>query len=126
MIRLPWVHGPLADWRGPRFVGATRFTYRHRRHLPLVFWNGLRLRAAWGENEGAIGLSIMADWRTRTTYTLSAWRSEDDLRRWVRGAAHARLMRAFAARLESMATHGWIEDDFDLRAAWAEGRRHLQ
>ena len=74
--------GGAAGHRGPFFVSATRFTYRHTWHMPLVFWHGPRLRRAWPTIDGAVGLSIMADLRERTTYTLSLWRSVEDLRRW--------------------------------------------
>jgi hypothetical protein len=125
MMRLGWQPGPLADWVGPVYVSVTRFTYRRRRHLPLVYWHGLRLRSAWSGNDGAVGLSLTADWATRSTFTISAWRDKDDLMRWVRGDAHARLMRAFAPRLESIAVDGWMTDVFDLRAAWVEGLKRV-
>lgn len=121
MMRLRWKSGPLNGWEGPFFVSATRFTYRHPWHLPLVFWHGLKLRRCWARVDGAIGLSIMADVRTRTTYTLSVWRGGDDLRRWVRSPDHARLMHGYRPRMKSSAAYSWQTTTLELRQLWREG-----
>lgn len=88
--------------------------------MPLVSWHGLRLRRGWPKIDGAIGVSIMSDIASKTTYTVTAWRSADDLRTWVRSPSHAKLMRADRRRLESSAADGWIVDTFDLKSAWRE------
>ena len=62
----------------------------------------------------------------RTTYTLTAWRSAEDMGRWLRTPYHARLMRDFAGRLESSAAVGWLTDAFEPRAAWVEGMKRLK
>ena len=120
MRRIGWKAGPLADWPGPFYVSTTRFTYRAARTIPAVLWNGWQLRRAWEHNEGAVGLSMMAGFKERTTYTISVWRSKDDLERWLRSPAHLRLMRAFRSKLKSHAADAWTTDRFDLRAAWTE------
>jgi hypothetical protein len=119
------VKGPSADWPGPFHISVTRFTYRRVTTMPFVFWNGMQLRRGWGEVDGAVSLSLAAGLMERTTYTVSAWRREDDLRRWVRTPGHMRLMRDYRARLESSAADGWNADIVDLRAAWKEAFRRL-
>lgn len=119
-MRLSWKRGSAAGYQGPFFVSATRFTYRHQWHMPLVFWHGLRLRGRWPHVEGAVGISIMADFLGRTTYTVSLWRRADDMRRWLGSPAHAPLMRGYRPRLESSAADGWEVDSFDLEAAWRQ------
>ncbi|HEY7843497.1 MAG TPA: hypothetical protein VID30_07460 [Bradyrhizobium sp.] len=125
MMRLKWKLGMQSDWPGPYFVSATRFTYRSLRTMPLVYWHGLKLRRSWPAVDGAVGLSIMSDLATRTTYTVSVWRSEAVLLAWVRSSAHARLMRAFRARLRSSAADSWQTDHFELRQAWREAMRRV-
>src|SRR5215469_604762 len=125
MMRLPWRAGASTGWEGPVYLSATRFTYQHVRHMPLVFWHGLRLRRAWPRIEGAIGVSIMAEFATRTTYTLSVWRSPEDLHRWVRCPDHARLMSGYQPLLASSAAHGWPAGTFDLRTAWCEALKRV-
>lgn len=122
MMQLKWMPGSLANWDGPFYISTTRFTYRHLRHMPWVAWHGLRLRSGWAEVEGAVGLSISTDFFARTTYTVSVWRTQEDLRRWVRSPVHAALMRGYRPYLLNSAADGWLADSFDLRHAWKEAR----
>lgn len=87
--------GPGDSWAGPYFVSTTRFTF---------------------EAYGA---------RARTTYTISVWRDEADLNRWVRSVDHAPLMRAFRPRQISSAIVSWETDKFELRSAWREALKKL-
>jgi hypothetical protein len=91
-----------------------------------VSWHGLRLRRGWPEIEGAVGLSLMSDIATRTTYTLSVWESASDLHRWVRSSSHLYLMRGYRPWLESSAADSWIAERFDLRSAWQEAMKRLK
>jgi hypothetical protein len=125
MMRLPWRAGASTGWKGPVYVIATRFTYQQVRHMPLVYWHGLRLRHGWPRIEGAIGLSIMTDLATRSTYTLSVWRSPEDMHRWVRCSDHARLMRGYRPLLASSAADGWLAETFNLRTAWCEALKRV-
>jgi len=125
MIRLRWRAGASAGWKGPVYVSATRFTYQNVRHMPLVFWHGLRLRRGWPHVEGALGLSVMADLAARTTYTLSVWRSPEDLHRWVRCPDHGHLMRGYRPLLASPASDGWLAGTFDLHTAWGEALKRV-
>jgi hypothetical protein len=125
MMRLKWQPGPHSASTGPYFVSATRFTYQRLWSMPLVFWHGLKLRRSWPNVEGAVGLSIMSDLKTRTTYTVSVWRDESDLLRWVRSADHAPLMRKFRPRLQSSAANTWQTGTFELCAAWREALKKV-
>lgn len=120
MQSLSWKSGGAADWSGPYHLTATRFTYRHLIDLGPVTAAGLRLRAQWGEVEGAVGLILAGDMATRTTYTLSVWRAADDLTRWMRGAAHAGLMRDFRSKLASSAAESWSAAELDVAQAWTQ------
>ncbi len=124
MLRLPWKRGPV-DAAGRLYVIATRFVYRNRRDLPMVFVHGLLMRARWDGIEGAAGVFLGADARARATYTVSAWRAESDLRAWLRSPAHARVARAYGARMESSLHLGWEMEAFEERLAWREGMERL-
>lgn len=125
MLRLPWKRGG-SDPSGRIYVSATRFTYRHLADLPLVFARGLWMRAGWGSVDGAVGVFLGADARARTTYTVSAWRSEASLRRWLRSPAHAHVARAYGPRMESYLAVAWETDAFDEGSAWREGVARLR
>jgi len=118
MAKLPWKQGALRDAPAPLVVSATRFTYKDWWSMPGVYWNGLRLRRAWPLFPGSIGVSISADWRRRTTYTVSLWRSEEDLRRFISHPEHLKLMRAYRPHMESSSFATWSVDAFDLTQAW--------
>src|SRR5262249_49245858 len=125
MAKLPWKQGALRGAPAPLVVSATRFTYQSLWHMPGVYWNGLRLRRAWPLFPGSIGVSIAADWRRRSTYTISLWRSEEDLRKFVSHPAHLALMRAWRPRMESSSFTTWTVESFDLGEAWRKARQVL-
>jgi hypothetical protein len=125
MMKLAWKPGALGEVPGPLLISATRFTYRSLWVMPAVFREGLLLRRHWTDFEGGLGVSLSGDLLKRTTYTVSAWRSEEDLRNFVRSAAHMRLMRRYRAQMESSAFTTWTTDRFSLREAWREAARRL-
>jgi Antibiotic biosynthesis monooxygenase len=128
--QLKWKPGPLDgslnSTVSPVFVSATRFTYKRWRHLMLVFWHGYQLRRGWSSLDGAVGVSIGADLSTRSTYTISVWRSEEHLLAWLRSPAHLRLMRQFRSRLDSSDAISWHADPFDLRESWTKALQTLK
>ena len=99
-------------------VSATRFTYRSIWTMPGVFWNGLALRRAWPSFEGSVGVSISGDLWKRSTYTISAWRSEADLKKFINHPAHLAVMRDYRRRMESSSTATWTTERFSLSDAW--------
>jgi hypothetical protein len=103
---------------GPFFVSATRFTYKRFVHMPGVFLNGLSLRARWSGFAGSYGVSIRADLARRSTYTVSVWRSAEDLHAFVMDPGHVSLMTRYGRRLESSAKASWSTDRFSLSEMW--------
>lgn len=125
MTRLPWKAGALQMHSGPYYISATRFTYDNLRSLAAVLWHGWRLRCAWPQVDGAVGLSVMADLRTRSTYTVSVWTSHAELQSWVRTDHHARLMKAYRPRLVDSAYEGWQATTLDLQECWRHALRRI-
>ena len=124
MIRNRWKPGPAAA-SGPVVVSATRFLYRRWRSMPRVWLNGWRLRRAWGGRQGSIGLFTAVERGRAVTYSLSAWASEEDLRRFLRAPEHVELMREFRGRLAESTSVVWEMDYFTPEAAWREGLARL-
>jgi hypothetical protein len=120
-----WRRGSLKPIASAMLVVATRFTYKKLWHLPGVFLNGSKLVRNWPQVEGAMGVSVAADVLKRSTYTISVWRNELDLRRWLGSPHHADLMRRYRSRLESSDMAKWQVDSFDLLAAWQESQQRL-
>jgi hypothetical protein len=106
-------------------VSATRFTYKSLWQMPAVYWHGLRMRRAWPRFRGSIGVSLSADMGRRSTYTVSLWRSEEDLKKFISHPEHLALMRAYRPHTESISAATWTVEAFDLGEAWREARRRL-
>jgi hypothetical protein len=126
MIRLPWKSGPAAAaLDGSVVVSATSFVYSRLRYLPLVGFHAMRLRYRWGSRAGSVGLLVGSKPLRRTTYSISVWRSEDDLKAFLHAPDHVPLVRGFKGRLDASTSAVWRTDSFDVKAAWQEAARRL-
>jgi hypothetical protein len=124
-VRMPWRPGPCAGMTGTLCVSATKFAYRHFGPLPANAWHALRFWYRWRDVPGAVGLSMGADWLDKCTYSVSAWRSAEDLRRWLGSAGHARVSREFRPHLRYSIVESWTADPFRLGEAWREAARRF-
>jgi len=123
MTRAPWKAGPEpAD--GAVFVSVTDFRVRRYRDLPRVWLAGLRLRRAWPEMPGAVGLWLWAEPGRRRGGSVSVWRSAEDLHAFIRWQPHIEVMRRFRStgQIES---DSWQAPRFDQREVWARARAAL-
>jgi hypothetical protein len=123
-IRLPWKRGPAAP-DGTVFVSATRFEYSRLRDMPVVAVFAQWLRWAWDARPGAVGLFVAAEPHRRVTYSLSVWKSEEDLRRFLRSPEHVKVVRAYKRRLDETRSVSWQTDHFDPDRLWREGLERL-
>jgi hypothetical protein len=126
IVRNRWRPGAAAGaGGGPVLVSATVFVYGRYRDFARVAAHGARLRRAWPRRAGSIGLLTGADPVRRTTYTVTAWTSEQALRDFLRAPEHARLMRAFRPKLVDSGSVTWQTDDFDPDEAWRTAQERL-
>jgi hypothetical protein len=124
--RFPWKPGPAAAaLDGPVVVSATRFVYSRLVYIPIVSLHAMRLRHGWGRRPGAVGLLVGGKPLQRTTYSISVWRSEEDLKAFLRAPDHAPLIRRFRDRLDESTSVVWRTDSFDVGDAWDEATRRL-
>ena len=106
-------------------VSATRFVYSRLSDMPIVGLHAMRLRQRWGTRAGSVGLLVGSEPLRRTTYSISVWRSEDDLKAFMRAHDHVPLVRKFKPRLEASTSATWRTESFDVGEAWAEAARRL-
>jgi hypothetical protein len=125
VIRGRWKAGCIATPEFPIYISATRFTFARVWHMPFIFWHALRLRKVWTTFCGGVGVSMCADFFARTTYTVSVWQREDNLRAFVVAPIHLRMMRRYRRRVTSSSTITWKADEFNLRDAWREAELRL-
>lgn len=125
-VWLPWRPGPAADGEGVVVVNLTDFQAHRLRDLPGIYWSGLRLREGWYAMPGAVGLWLWSRPRERGRGgSVSVWRSEADLRRFVALPAHAAVMRRYRT-LGRLRSATWQMDRFTVFAARAEARQRIR
>jgi heme-degrading monooxygenase HmoA len=123
IITAPLKHGAARDWDGPITVSVTDFRTFRLRDLPRVWRTGLRLRRAWPHIPGAVGLYLWADIPHKRSGSVSIWKTEDDLRAFVRWAPHVEIMRRNRDS-GHLLSETWSADQFDP-AIWRTARRRL-
>ena len=119
-----WTSGSCRAAGGPVLVSVTDFHVARVRDLPAVWAEGLRLRRAWPAMPGAVGMWLWAKPLRRRSGSISVWRSEDDLRRFVRWPRHVAIMRRYRECGE-LASSTWLAETFDAAQIWSEARRRL-
>jgi hypothetical protein len=109
--------GPQARGDGPAIVSLTEFTARRARDLPLIARDGLALARGWWALDGAIGVVLYLDGRSGGS--LSLWRDEEALRRFVALPRHVAIMRRYRERVTVRAATWTAHDAVDLDATLA-------
>jgi hypothetical protein len=117
IIRVPWKPGPDAETSGRALVSVTELTLDHARDLPLAYWDGLRLRQGWPRMPGAVGLWAWTRPWQRRLGSISIWRSEADLRRFIAIPVHVAIMTAYRPRGVVRGAR-WTVPRFDPAQVW--------
>ena len=124
LVRGLWKAGPAADGTGPVVVSFTDFRVGGFRDMPAIAIEALRIRRTWGRREGSLGLTLWVQPLRRRLGSLSAWRAEEDLSRWLGSSDHRRVVRKFATRMHNVSSATWTAERFVLSEAWVEaGKR---
>ena len=118
-----WTRGPHAA-DGPLFVSATDFYVPRTADLLRVYLEGLRLRRAWPSLSGAVGMWTWTMPLRKRAGSVSVWRDESDLQRFIRWAPHVRVMRGYRDRGE-ISSLSWLEPSFAPRSVWANAVARL-
>jgi hypothetical protein len=126
MVRLPLKPGAVAFGDDAVIVSATCLRWRGLGDLVALVWPALRMRAGWPSVDGAVGLAIAVELSQRATWSLSVWRSEEALRRFLASPAHVAAMTEHRRRLSTSASATWHSERFVLGDAWQEARRRLR
>lgn len=114
-LRIPWKPGP---GRGPAAVVAMTCTdFDRYRDMPGAALAALRLRRAFPSTQGAIGLSLALQPLARRSWSISAWESEEHLRRFLSSPAHLAIVRQYRSNVRVSSTVSTVER-FQLKQAW--------
>jgi hypothetical protein len=118
-----WAEGPTGA-AGSVLVSVTDFEVTDVRDRLGAWAQGFRLRRAWPSMAGAIGLWLWVKPLRKRSGSVSIWRSEDDLRRFVGWSRHVAIMNRYRGAGELTSTMWWAER-FDARQIWAAAERRL-
>lgn len=119
-----WKPGSEPEWAGSAFISVTDFRIARWRDLPSAWLEGVRLRRTWPGREGAVGLWLWALPWARCSGSVSVWRSEDDLRRFVGSARHRQTMQRFRPAGE-VTSAGWTVTRFEPDRTWSQAASWL-
>jgi heme-degrading monooxygenase HmoA len=124
MIRGRTRHGPVPLTDESVVVSLTEFTARRFRDLPGIARAGIGLSRAWWAMPGAIGVTLYVDPLRRRGGSLSVWKSEQDLRRFVALPRHVAIMRRYRDRVTVRAAT-WTTGHFSAATVWEEREAQL-
>jgi len=116
-FRLPWAAGPSVS--ADCLVSATETYFARFRDMPGATVAALRLRRAFRSMPGAIGVSLAMRPLQRRSWSISAWETEADLRRFLHSAAHRATVRRYRPHV-TVRSDAWRVDRFDLSEAIRE------
>jgi hypothetical protein len=124
LMRTPWRSGPANKAEGSVLVSVTDFRLNAARDLPGAYRAAMRLRGAWPELEGAVGMWLWAKPLQKRSGAVSIWQSEDDLSRFVRWSVHVAIVRKYR-EAGSMTSTSWHSERFVGAQIWQEAVRFL-
>jgi hypothetical protein len=119
-----WAEGPSGA-AGSVLVSITDFEVTDVRDRLGAWVQGLRLRRAWPSMPGAIGLWLWVKPLRKRSGSVSIWRTEEDLRRFVGWPRHVAIMRRYRGAGELTSATWWAER-FDAPQIWAAAERRLR
>jgi heme-degrading monooxygenase HmoA len=105
-------------------VSVTDFHVRRLDDLLRVYLEGWRLRRSWASMRGAVGMWLWSKPRERRSGSVSVWRDEQDLRRFVLSSRHREVMRRYRD-VGELSSGGWLEDRFDPELVWSKAAGRL-
>jgi hypothetical protein len=105
-------------------VSLTDLRMHRWRHVPGATLAGLRLRRAWPQMQGAVGLWLWSEPLRRRSGSISVWTSEEDLMRFVRWPVHVAIMSRYRDR-GALTASSWEVDEFSRRDVLREAERRL-
>ena len=114
----------MADPGQAVYVSVTDFRIHHPRHVPGALRKALGLRRSWPRLDGAIGLWLWSQPLKLRSGSVSIWRSEADLMRFLRSPVHRAIVTQYGSRMTGIST-GWTAPRLDRAAIWEQATNML-
>ncbi len=106
------------------FISITRLRIRSIRFLPGFAWYSLRSLRQVRSAAGFQGGNLLAD-RRWTFWTMTAWDSEENMRRFMTAGAHKKAMSRLMNWCDEASVAHWKQGEADL-PSWTEADRRMR
>ena len=106
------------------FVSITRLRLRAWRFLPAFAIDAVRTDAQVRRATGFLGGALLPD-RQLTFWTMTMWREQGDMRRYIVDGAHLKAMPKLMRWCDEASIVHWDQDDATL-PGWAEADRRMR
>ena len=120
-----WLPGPANATASPVVVSFTDFRATTDDELAEIFRTGIELGQNWPIMSGGVGLWLWGKPGELRGGSVSVWRTEDDLRRFVRWPVHAAIVNAWRTRIEVRAQR-WADASFIPDRAWLRAEQCMR
>jgi hypothetical protein len=119
-----WTDGRQDADPGPVFVSVTDFLIPSARNRVGAWAQGPAMRRLCTSMPGALGFWLWVKPLRRRSGSVSVWRGEDDLRRFVGWPSHVEIMRRYHGAGEVTAATWWAQS-FDAAEIWTTAEPRL-
>lgn len=106
------------------FVSITRLRVRSLRYMPAFLLTTWQTQRQVTIAAGFQGGSLLAD-RRRAFWTMTAWDSQDSMRRYMTGGHHRKAMPRLLLWCDEASVVHWEQHD-DTLPAWPEADRRMR
>ncbi len=125
MPALPWKNYETVGADSESTVMASRLPLRSHLRIPAFLAATVRIRRQLARSPGLLGYALKAQLGARTFWTVSAWKSRDDLDRFARSDPHATDVDNIRANMDPTTFVFWTARAGDLPISWDEVRRRI-
>jgi hypothetical protein len=116
-----WMPGPEHGTDTPVLISVTEYQAHRRRVLPGAAAHGLRMSLGWYAMPGAVGLWLWSLPSTRRGGSISVWRSDEALERFINLPHHVDIMRRYESR-GTVRSAKWTMERFEPDAVVQRAR----
>jgi hypothetical protein len=120
-----WLPGPEHARDGSVEVSLTDFRAATDGDLEEIYQTGMTLGESWPIMSGAVGLWLWGKPSELRGGSVSVWRTDADLRRFVSWPVHVSIMNAWRPRIE-VRVHHWTDSTFIPARAWSRAEEYMR
>jgi hypothetical protein len=126
MPALPWKRIEEVGSGTELTVMASRLPLRSHLHIPGFMSATLRIRRQLAEAPGLVGYALDAKLLDKTFWTVSAWRSREQLEAFAATDPHRRDVGKIHPNMDPTTFIFWTAKASDLPIGWDEARRRIE